>query len=172
MSIRVENLCQARIPFNIESAVRTLLLEVPPQHLLGLDAIIIVDRVRDKKNRQAGGIYRPKERRHQPAVIEIAVSAIYGGMPRIFFFLPFIAKFMLANVLFHEIGHHYQRFTHGVTKAAREDFAEMYKRQKLGKAFFWWQLLLSPLTPLIRWLSRVTNKRTGQDSGGRQNPET
>jgi hypothetical protein len=78
-------------------------------------------------------------------------------MPSIFFHLPFLAKFILAGVLYHEIGHHYHlRLTHGVTKNQREDFADEYRKKMLRRTFYWWLLLLRPLRPLIH---RLRNSR-------------
>jgi hypothetical protein len=159
MSTRVIIQCQIWNGFNIEKFIHTLLRHVPSEHLTGLDMIVVVDQVTHKPSRKAGGIYWQKRGRRQ-AAIEIAVNAIYKGMPRFVLFLPFIAKFMLANVVYHEIGHHYQHFTHGVTRREREIFAEQYRKQMLRKAFLRWRLFLFPLAPLIRWLSRIVNSKS------------
>lgn len=157
MSMRVERRCKTWIPFNAEKTIQRLLKKVPQEHLAGLDAIIVVDQVTHKESRESEGIYW-KESAQRPATIEIAENVIYRGMPKFLFFLPFVAKFMLASVLYHEIGHHYQRLTHEVKKEQREKFAEAYKKQMLRKAFFWWRLFLLPLAPLVQWLNRMVNK--------------
>jgi len=146
-----------QIPISIERLIKILLTKVPQEHLIGLDTITLVDKVSHGKNQKAGGLYWQK-REQEPAKIEIGVNTIYNGMPMLVFYLPFIAKFMLASVLYHEIGHHYQYFTHGVTKKAEENFAENYKKQMLRKTFFGWRLLLLPLSPLVSWLRNRSGK--------------
>jgi predicted HD phosphohydrolase len=65
---------------------------------------------------------------------------------------------MLAAVLYHEIGHHYQYFTHGVTKKTEQNFADKYKKRMLKKTFFWWRLIMLPFAPLIYLLKRRYTK--------------
>ena len=159
MNIRIEKHYQARIPLAIEALIRKLLLKIPKEHLIGLGAIILVDQVTHTRNKKSTGLYWQRKGQ-ELAKIEIAVTAIYKGMPRFIFYLPFIAKFMLANVLYHEIGHHYQYSTHGITSKGGEDFADKYRKQMLKKEFFLWGLLLLPISPLVQWLNRAQRKRT------------
>ena len=70
---------------------------------------------------------------------------------------------MLAAVLFHEIGHHYQYFTHGVSKKTEQNFANNYKKRMLKKAFFWWRLIMLPFAPLIYLLRGRYAKEGGKD---------
>jgi len=156
MSVRVQNYCRTSFSFKIERLLQNLLRVVPQEHLIGLDSIILVGQVTSKKSREqkAGGLYWQKWRQ-RPATIEIALDEIYRGVPKIVLHLPFIPKFILANALYHEIGHHYQqRFTHAAKNVGREEFAEKYKKQLLQKAFVGWRLLFLPLAPLIRWMRR------------------
>jgi hypothetical protein len=97
--------------------------------------------------------------RKDPSWIEIAIEEIFRGMPRPFFFLPFIPKFKLANVLFHEIGHHFQQVTHGVSKREREAFADAYRKNMLKRAFWGWRFVLYPLRPFIYWLNRNAQRK-------------
>jgi hypothetical protein len=115
-----------------------------------------------------GGLYWHKKGR-ELARIEIALSAIYKGVPKIIFFFPFVAKFMLANVLFHEIGHHYQQYVHGITKKDEEYFAEKYKKQMLKQTFSSWRFLLLPLSPLVHLLNRVANDAHNRTKGCKLN---
>ena len=162
MSVRIEKRYQAHLPINIERMVRKLLDKVPGEHLIGLDVIIIVDTVSHRRDKKSEGLYWPKKGQEQ-AKIEIAVDAIYKGMPRIVFYLPFVAELMLASVIYHEVGHHYQYQTHGITKREREDFAEKYKKQMLKKAFFWWRAFSLPFSPLVNWLKR--HSQGGREKG-------
>ena len=44
-------------------------------------------------------------------------------------------KVLIAQTLFHEIGHHYQRFSHGIAKTRQEDHAELYGDRLSRQAF-------------------------------------
>jgi hypothetical protein len=158
MTLRIESQYKRAIPLNIEKLAKNLLEKVPPEHLIGLDVISFVDTIPHKKNKLAGGLYWQKVGR-DPALIEIGIEEIYRGMPRLCFFLPFIPKFMLANVLFHEIGHHFQRLAHGVSKREREAFADRYAKQMLKKVFRKWLFFLLPFAPLIHWLNRNAQRK-------------
>lgn len=156
--MQIEKRYDAQIPVDIEKMVRNLISKVPKEHLVGLGKIVILDNVTHKRDRYSGAIYWPKTAR-DPAEIEIAVSVIFRGMPRVVYYFPFISKFMLADALYHEIGHHRQYFTHGVSKKEQEICADNYKRQILNKVFWGWLFLLLPLVLLIRWLNnREQNK--------------
>jgi len=163
LSIIIKRQYRTQLPINIEKLISKLLIKVPQEHLVGLDSIALVDQLTYKKNQKAGGLYWPRKG-HEPARIELAIDTIYRGVPRFVFFLPFVAKFMLAAVLFHEIGHHYQYFTHGVSKKTEQNFAAKYKKRMLKKTFFWWGLIMLPFAPLIYLLKGVTQKRSGKDS--------
>ncbi len=165
MNIRIEKHYQARIPLAIENLIRKLLVKIPKEHLVGLDAIILVDQVTHRRNQKSAGLYWQRKGQ-ELSKIEIAVTAIYKGMPRFIFYLPFIAKFMLANVLYHEIGHHYQYSTHGIINKEGENFADKYRKQMLKKAFVLWRLLLLPMSPLVLWLHRSQKKRTKEKKKG------
>ena len=97
---------------NFDKMILKLLDIVPKEHLIGIEKIVIVDEIKLKKGRKAAGAYKRKNGRDS-AMVELSVKSIYKGMPRILFLLPFVAKFSLADVLFHEIGHHYHhKFKH------------------------------------------------------------
>jgi hypothetical protein len=157
MAVRLVTSYQLRIPFNVAKATRKLLTHIPPEHLLGLDAIVFTDEVKLKGGQSAAAVYRRSLGR-EPARIEISVSAIYRDLPRIFFAVPFVPKFMLANVLYHEIGHHHEFRTRGVSNQKQERFAEHYKKQMVRKTFAFWRILLLPISPLVHWLNRRATK--------------
>ena len=159
MTLKIENYYQKNFfLFNVESKIRELLDFIPNEHLVGLEKILVVDEIRNNKAKNAAGIYNQKHG-SEPATIEISVDSVYRKMPKLFFFLPFIAKFLLADVLYHEIGHHYHHnYKHGVKKNRREIFAENYRKEMMKKAFRWWIFFLRPISPLIRYLAKVVNK--------------
>lgn len=152
MSLKIDNQLQSGIHgFNIEKIVAKLLRVVPKEDLVGLERIVIVDQITKEETL---GIYKYKHN-FKPTSIEISFKSIYKGMPKFLFFLPFIPKFLLADVLYHEIGHHYERnFFHGIGKKEREKFADNYGKKMSKKAFWGWLILLYPLSPLIKYLNR------------------
>jgi hypothetical protein len=158
MTVRIENHSQKKIfLFNLEKKINRLIDIIPKDHIIGLEKIVIVDEIKNKKVRNAAGIYK-KKHGLEPAYIEISVEAVYKKMPKILFYLPFIAKFTLADVLYHEIGHHYHyKYKHGVNKRRKESFAENYRKDMLKKAFWIWLIFLKPISPLIRYLSKTVN---------------
>jgi len=141
--------------FNFDKMILKLLDIVPKEHLIGIEKIVIVDEIKLKKGRKAAGAYKRKNGRDS-AMVELSVKSIYKGMPRILFLLPFVAKFSLADVLFHEIGHHYHhKFKHGIGNSRAEKFAEDYRRSMLKKAFWGWAIILRPISPVIKYLANI-----------------
>jgi hypothetical protein len=157
MDIRIEKYYQMKIPVDMANMVHKLLKSIPQEHLIGLSAIILTDQL--SQNKHAEGLYWPKKER-EPAKIGMALGMIYKGVPNFVFYLPFITKFMLASVLYHEIGHHYQRHVHGVKKKEQESFAEQYKKQMIKQTFSYLRPFLLPISPLVSLFVRfVKNKR-------------
>lgn len=157
LSVNIEKRYQGDVPINLEKMLEKLLAKVHREHLIGLDKIIIVNRVTHKRDQKAGGLYWQKKGR-ELAKIEIAIDTIYKNMPKFVFFLPFITKFILDSVLYHEIGHHYQYSIHGVKKEEMESFAEEYCNKILKKTFLVWRIFLLPFSPLVRWLNKMLNE--------------
>ena len=158
MTVRIENHCQKKIfLFNIEKKVRKLIDVIPKDHIIGLEKIIIVDEIKNNRVKNSAGIYN-KKHELKSASIEISAEAVYRKMPKILFYLPFIAKFTLADILYHEIGHHYHyMYKHGINKNRKESFAENYRKEMLRKAFRVWLIFFRPISPLIKYLSKTVN---------------
>ncbi len=73
--------------------------------------------------------------------------------------MPFLLRIYIADTLYHEIGHHYNKqLRHGIDRTISEVEAERYKKVMLRKAFPLWRVLLMPLRPLVRWLLRRSEK--------------
>lgn len=161
MNIKIENLSEKRIIGGIlKRKVNKLIRTIPKDHLMGIDKIVIVDEIHDKKKRGLGGVYRKKEH-GEACSIELSINAIFKGMPKIFFFVPFISVFSLADVLYHEIGHHYHnKFSHGINKKKEEILVEKYSLEMSKKKFKWWSYFLTPFTPLVKYLNKKVNKQT------------
>ncbi len=162
MAIEIKILTQKKKnALNIEKNLKRYLKTVPDEHLVGLERITVIDRIEDKKNKEAGGLYRERCLL-QSATIEIALDTVYKGMPKFLYYVPFISKFILAGVLYHEIGHHYQkRLSHGIRKSEQEKFAREYEIKMLKRAFWWWLILLLPFKPLVMFLRNrvITSKK-------------
>jgi len=137
--------------------IRNLLSVVPKTHITGLEEIIVTDGLKFNKQETVVGIYKQKNN-IQPSTIEISFNTLYRGIPTGLLLFPFIAKFLLATVLYHEIGHHYHRkFTHGISKKSEESFANEFKKEMLKRKYWLWALLISPLAPLVKYLNKKVN---------------
>jgi hypothetical protein len=156
MTPQIENLNLSKpIEFVTRRRVIDLISVIPSEHLVALDKIVLFDEFFRKEEKLIGGRYIQKSKK-QPCSIELSIGSIYRGMPIIFYFFPFIAKFLLAQVLYHEIGHHYQRvYTHGIGKREEEYFAEKYAKEMLKKKFRWWLMGFMPLSPFVAYLRRM-----------------
>src|SRR6185503_5832912 len=62
----------------------------------------------------------------EPAVIVLYLETMKRETPALLRLFPITWKILIAQTLFHEVGHHYQRFSHGIAKTRQEDHAENY----------------------------------------------
>ncbi len=142
--IKIINLYKGDCPLDLEKMIRKLLRVVPEENLIGLHSIVIVNTSAQKTHKEAAGLYIPKSK-NEMARIEIAVDNVYFGLKRKYFHFPFIPKFILARVLYHEIGHHYQ-FKHlRMKKTYQENYAKKFSAKMLNKEMFFWMLFLRPI---------------------------
>jgi hypothetical protein len=82
--------------------IMKLLRKVPEENMVGLHSIVIVNKSAQKRLKDAAGLYIPQYKDELPR-IEIAVDNVFFGLKRHYFFFPFIPKYILACVLYHEI---------------------------------------------------------------------
>jgi hypothetical protein len=139
----------------LEKHLRALLKHVPPEHLIGLQLITVVDEM-NRRSKNALGFYRQAVD-NQGATIVLSVVNIFGGLPRPFLFFPAVVQFHLATTLYHEIGHHHAtRHSHGVSRTEQEGAAERYQKKMMVWAFRRWRpfvVAFAPiLRPTLRWL--------------------
>ncbi len=73
----------------------------------GLYSIVLLDKIFPLK-KETLGRYHPRGKSNPPR-IELAIATIFDGIPKIFSNFPLITNLMLGKVLYHEIGHHYQK---------------------------------------------------------------
>jgi len=74
-------------------------------------------------------------------------------------YFPVPGKVFLAGVLFHEIGHHYKNFTHGVSEKDDEKFAEQYANEMFLKAFYYFPLFKKPYKSIATLLGLTQQKK-------------
>ena len=157
-SIEIINESSKFIPFNLTKAVRSLLKYIPNDHLIGLGSIVLLDGQTSSKSKYSIGTYL--NYKQGPSKIELSISGIYGPKPFWPCLIPFVRKFMLAKVLFHEVGHHCRRIVQGKTKRKEENFAEKYSKKYVVKALYYWFYFLKPFRHLFLWLGRPRNRIT------------
>jgi hypothetical protein len=142
---------------NIERILKRLFKAVPPEHIIGLEKIVVIDKF-SGGNANARGLYYAKDSKEQ-ARIHIAFQTVFKGLPRFVGLLPLVSKILLGHVLYHEIGHHYHyTLKAGITKSKREKFSDDYAKKisrikfRYWRFFFWW------LAPIFKWLGKKLKK--------------
>lgn len=122
---------------DVEKTIRDLLKVIPPSHIANLEKIKVVLSYSYKKDYKNGqGFYVPGSNRNLPYII-LCIDNIYKEFPPFFLkIFPFLKVSFLADVLFHEIGHHYQRATHGINSQIREKHAEKYSLNMKARYFY------------------------------------
>lgn len=131
------------------AGVTSLLLDrVPPDAILGLDAIVYRDagslprRERRRTTISRGrkvllpsslGFYQPGDRGRAP-IVEIHADRLYACVPPGLRWVRAVQEMTVAHVLFHEIGHHIHR-TKRPRFAEVEEEAERWRRRLVGHAF-------------------------------------
>lgn len=130
--------------------VNDLLKGIPPEHVAGIAYVTVSgDRPLDDDDEVLGQYFERYE--SEPAVIVLYLETMKREAPALFRLFPITWKILLAQTLFHEIGHHYQRFSHGIAKTRQEDHAENYGDVYTRRAFPGW----------FRWIDRVERVRLG-----------
>jgi hypothetical protein len=142
-------------PFDAVPIVQRMLNSVPEKYLVGLREVVLtnasglprklrrsVTKSRRRKVRfdQAAGLYHPAFN-GRPAWIEIFVDNTLQGWERGWWLkIPFIREGRLADVLFHEIGHHIH-FTCRPEYREKEDVADVWlvrlRRNYTQQRFRW-----------------------------------
>lgn len=152
--------------FDYPAMVRDLLRHVPPEHLAGIAGITVSgDRPLDDGDDVLGQYYEKYEQ--DPAVIVLYLETMRHEVPRWLQPFPITWRLLIAQTLFHEIGHHYQRFSHGIAKQRQEEHAEAYGLRLTRRAFPGWMRLMDRVDTLrghwnrllIALLSRVAAVR-------------
>jgi hypothetical protein len=154
-------------PFDVASAVQRLLDSVPKKYLIGLSAVVLTNsRALSRKRRNitlksrrrrtrlgaAAGLYHAAARSN-PAWIEIFADNVLHGWEKTFWArIRLFRESRLADVLFHEIGHHIHR-TIRPEYREKEDVADVWKvrlqRNYHKQRFGWIGIVARFIKPLI-----------------------
>ena len=156
--MKIVNLYKGNCPRDIEKLIKKLLHIAPEEYIAGLHSIVIVNKSAQRNRNNSAGLYIPKYKNELPR-IEIAIDNVFLGLKRRYFFFPFIPKYILADVLYHEIGHHYQ-FTHvRMEKKYYEDYAKKFCAAMIKKEFSLWMFFLRPIVRIYGELKGWDKKR-------------
>lgn len=127
--------------FDYRAMILDMLKAIPPEHTAGIAWITVSgDPPVDDDNDVLGQYYERYE--GEPAVIVVYLEVMRRETPRLLRPFPITWRILLAQTLFHEIGHHYQRFSHGIGGARQEDHAEAYGDRYARLAFPGWYRLI------------------------------
>jgi hypothetical protein len=151
----------------VKPAVERLLASLAPEHIAGLESIVLTDaasigkgrthRVGKRKYRRSEcrGFYNPRTRT-SAAWIQLVVDNVIAGwdtwMPR------FLRDAIISRTLYHEVGHHLEHTVGAATRrgeAAAEDWRRRLARIHFGRRY----PILSLLVRLLRWMG--IRKRPG-----------
>jgi hypothetical protein len=158
----VENFRGYEPSVRVVASVGRLIESVPEEYLHGLGAIVLTNRSalnhrrRRSKTRSRGkrvAIDRTAGFYHQawqgePAWIEIFLDGALEGLPVLLRRVALIREMFLAEILFHELGHHIHK-TRRPEYREREDVADDWAR-RLSRAYFrrhYWYL--RPIAVLV-----------------------
>lgn len=155
-------------PFDLEPTVSRMLGSVPPKYLNGLSEIVItntgglprsrkrsVTKSRKHKVRivEARGLYHPAGRGSAPWIELLVDNILKPWQKGIWLKLAFLREGLIADVLFHEIGHH----IHATSRPEfrdREDVADAWGarlRASYNRARYpYLTTVLFPFRPLTR----------------------
>jgi hypothetical protein len=161
--------------------VRRLLRYVPDEYLAGLKAVVLTNSASSREMRrgrtwtrghkvslaECGGFYREQQ-------VTLLIDNLWRRAPASGLLRSFCIEQALAEVLYHEIGHHIHYCGHP-THREREDVADEWGKRLLGRYLrrrFWYLRCLKPLArPIVAVLHAVarakgvdprTGRRTGQ----------
>ena len=148
--------------------IQLLLEHVAADHLVNLKEIVLTNMssLSRKRRRQQStigstlekvcGLYHEACNGNQ-AWIEIFIDNTFRPFPPIFLRVPFFRNYALAEVLFHEIGHHVHTDSKKEVKNS-EEFANYFKSklyQEYIAKHYWY---LRPLFTLLRLLNKCLSK--------------
>ena len=154
---------------NCVRQIQLLLQYVPSDHLVDLKEIVLttISSLSRKRRRQKSASGSAVEDVHglyhescdgNSAWIEIFVDKTFSPFPVLLLKIPFFRNYALAQVLFHEIGHH----VHAIRKKAKNDKEEEFANRfesKLSREFmyrhYWY---LRPIFAFLRLINKILSR--------------
>ena len=179
-------ICESYKEFSPPSWVRrtvTRLIDgVPENYLIGLHSLTLtnidglnhsrrrqktISRKRKVAVRECRGLYHYKWQ-GKPASIELFVDKIIDRWPFMVLKIPLFQDLLLADVLYHELGHHIHK-TSAPEHREREDVAENWQK-KLRRHYFrqrykWLKpvrFILKPIVAILLKLVRLIQRKTAR----------
>ena len=171
----VEEYFEYTPPINVYGSVRQLLAVVPEKYLSGLYKVTLTNSGRLRKVR--GKLWagkdrvRPAECRglYSEGHVQLLIDQIFCECPEYFLLFPPLKKFLLAQTLYHEIGHHIHKLESPGYRANREPFADEW-RDKLMPLFLRRYLYLAPFFRIaffvVRPFRRAKDETTSSSAQG------
>ncbi len=167
-------------PSWVYKSVIRLVEGVPDKYLNGLHSVTLtnIDGLNHSRRRQktlsrklkvavreCRGLYHYKWQ-GKPAHIELFVDQIIHRWPLIVLKVPLFQDLLLADVLYHELGHHIHKTT-APEHREREDVAEDWQK-KLGRDYFlqrykWikpFRIIFKPIVALLLKITRHSQRKT------------
>lgn len=162
----------------VRRSTEALVSSVPRRYHVGLRSIVLTNtaaltghRKRRKVSSSRGkfgserllGLHHPAGKRGQ-AWLELFVDNIFSGHPPYVLRLGFFRKALLAEVLFHEWGHHIHAMQRPEFRDG-EDVADAWAR-RLGRRYFrrrYWYLV--PFGPIFRQVGRRLDRKARRLDG-------
>ena len=141
---------------------------MPAAYLSSLQAIVLTDaasvgagrtkRVKGRKfdRRACRGFYRRKHT-GSAASIDIVVDNVVAGYHPLFLAFRIVRERLVADVLFHELGHHLDATIGAAApsgEAAAEDWNRRLARSYFQRRYWWLRPIAKVLLPLVRWMRR------------------
>lgn len=159
---------------SVRKAVERLLAGAPPEHLAGLEKVVLRDLsglTQHEKKKRAGksgktlmGTYH-RATPGQRAYIELFASEIAAGSSRLALSFPFWADTVVSRVLYHEVGHHIHRAIRPEDRdpeSAAEEWQRRLRRHYFRARYWYLVPVLAvvgrPLVGFLRWLAKVLRR--------------
>lgn len=148
--------------------VERLLMSLGPEHLGGLQSVVLADAAgigRGKTRRVGGrkydrnscrGFYN-HQWRGQPAWIQLVTDNIVAGYPTSLLRFQLVRDLVVAEILYHEVGHHLHEAVGSATRGG-DEAAENWRKRLLKihaqRRYQYLRPFVSVLKPLVRLLPR------------------
>lgn len=154
--MKIVNSCSGMKIWWLEKRINSLLRTVPHKDLMDLHSIVLVDEIFPLKNNTLGRYHHRSK--SLPPRIELAIKTIFEGVPKILIYLPHISIMLIGSVLYHEIGHHYQKTNFDLKKEKWEKYADTYRNNIFRKRYKTFIFISKPFVKLYRYIKNYFNR--------------